>query len=69
MGDLVSKLLPEGSPSGQPFNNYMQPVHHRMPDDIDNCYVWQDTTHCVFTDLRAFWHLPNLQEFNEPKIV
>ena len=69
MGDLVSKLLPEGPPSGQPFNNYVQPTQHRMPDDIDKCYIWRDNTHCVFTDLRAFGHLPNLQEFDEPKIV
>ena len=69
MGDLVSKLLPEGPPSGQPFNNYVQPTQHRMPDDIDKCYIWRDNTHCVFTDLRAFGHLPNLQEFNEPNIV
>ena len=68
-GDLVSKSLPEGSPSGQPYNIFMQPTHHRMPDDLDNCYFGGDKTHFVFTDLRAFLHEPNFQVFNEPSIV
>ena len=68
-GDLVSKSLPEGSASGQPYNIFMQPIHHRMPDDVDNGYFWGDKTHCLLTYLRAFLHEPNFQVFNEPSIV
>ena len=66
-----SKFLPEGSPSWQPINNFMQPTHHRMPDDIDNCYFWRDKTHCIFLFCRyeRIWDLSNLQEFKEPSII
>ena len=49
----------------------MQPTHHRMPDDIDNCYFWRDKTHCIFLFCRyeRIWDLSNLQEFKEQSII
>ena len=73
MGWDGSKFLPEVFSSWQPINNFMQPTHHRMPDDIDNCYFWRDETHWIFRFCRfaseRIWDLSNLQKFNEPSII